>query len=266
MDTNIHSDNELNLDDDDISISNSNFEKGKGINQINLFDNNNFNFAVVFDGEIDNKYLSKNISKFTMKGRELDGFKIIYEVVDVGKASPSFLTKPNQIFISLSKDCFSYYNVLYKFLDISIKINANLELKAYIKGLFENYFPKLYDFIINNRLKYIFINENYVMYNFLCIFESLLPAFDFQDKKIGRKNINATPKIEIIKKSTLSIFIVCFAWTINNLTNYLIRTKIEKLISDLFKADDLKGPIFDYYISEETCDLEQWEVLLKPSL
>ena len=250
---------------DDISISGSNFGQGDN-NEDNS--NNDFYekylFSIILDGEIDNEYLWKNINKYTIKGNDLDNYKIIYEVCDVKKVSPTFLTMPNQLFISLSKDNFNYYNVLYKFLDISIKINTNSDLKAYIKGLFENYFPKLFDFVINNRLKYIFINENYVMYNFLCIFESLLPAFDFQDKKIGRKNINATPKIEIIKKSTLSIFIVCFAWTINNLTNYLIRTKIEKLISDLFKADDLKGPIFDYYISEETCDLEQWEVLLKP--
>ena len=34
----------------------------------------------------------------------------------------------------------------------------------------------------------------------------------------------------------------------NLLTNFLIRNKIEKTVSDIFKSDDLKGPIFDYYI------------------
>ena len=37
----------------------------------------------------------------------------------------------------------------------------------------------------------------------------------------------------------------------NYLTNFLIKTIIEKVISDLFKADDLKGPIFDYYLNDD---------------
>ena len=74
------------------------------------------------------------------------------------------------------------------------------------------------------------------------------------------------PKIEKIKKSTLAIFIFSYAWTINNLTNFIIKTKIDKLINDVFKADDLKGPIFDYYFDEENFDLCNWEKIIKPKL
>ena len=62
--------------------------------------------------------------------------------------------------------------------------------------------------------------------------------FNFEDVKIGRRNFNITPKIEIIKKCSLSIFIFSCAWTINLLSNFVIKQKIEKLISDIFKADE----------------------------
>ena len=95
------------------------------------------------------------------------------------------------------------------------------------------------------------------------IFDSIIPMFNFEDIKIGRKNFGVVPKIEIIKKCTLSIFIFSCAWTMNLLSNFVIKTKIEKLVADIFKADDLKGPIFDYYIDLETNDFELWSNLLK---
>jgi len=49
----------------------------------------------------------------------------------------------------------------------------------------------------------------------------------------------------------------------NLLSNFVIKTKIEKLVADIFKADYLKGPIFDYYIDLETNDFELWSNLLK---
>ena len=49
----------------------------------------------------------------------------------------------------------------------------------------------------------------------------------------------------------------------NLLSNFVIKTKIAKLVADIFKADDLKGPIFDYYIDLETNDFELWSNLLK---
>ena len=80
-------------------------------------------------------------------------------------------------------------------------------MKNYVRGLFENFFPKIYDFILNNRYKNIIFGENYCIKTLINIFDSVLPLFNFEDRKIGRKNLNVVPKIEIIKKSTLSIFI-----------------------------------------------------------
>jgi hypothetical protein len=48
----------------------------------------------------------------------------------------------------------------------------------------------------------------------------------------------------------------------NLLTNFLIRNKIEKTVGDLFKSDDLKGPIFDYYLEEDNYTFCLWSQLL----
>ena len=161
---------------------------------------------------------------------------------------------------------FSWDNILYCWIDSNEKITKNIELKNYVRGLFENFFPKIYDFILNNKYKNINFGENYVMKTLINIFDSILSLFNFEDKKIGRKNFHVVPKIEIIKKSTLSIFIFSCGWTMNFLSNFVIKTKIEKLIGDIFKADDLKGPIFDYYIEEKTYDFELWSNMLKDDL
>jgi len=138
-------------------------------------------------------------------------------------------------------------------------------MKNHLRGLFENYFPKLMEFIQSNKLKAINFNENYVMMNLINLFESILPIFDFEDKKIGRKNLNKNNKIDFIKKSCLSIFIFSAAWTVYFFTNFILKTKIEKLISDIFKADDLKGPIFDYFIEDTKNEFELWSFKLENS-
>ena len=56
-----------------------------------------------------------------------------------------------------------------------ILINNNSELKNYIRGLFENYFPSLWDFLESNQLTQITINENYAIKN-LIIFSSPFPV------------------------------------------------------------------------------------------
>ena len=68
------------------------------------------------------------------------------------------------------------------------------------------------------------------MKTLISIFDSIIPMFNFEDKRIGKKHFNVVPKIEIIKKCTLSIFIFTCAWTMNFLSNFIIRTKIEKYI------------------------------------
>ena len=165
--------------------------------------------------------------------------------------------------VPCSLEHYSWDIILYTWIESNPKITENKTLKNYLRGLFENYFPRIYDFVEQNKIKNLNLNSNYCMQTLINIFDSIFPMFNFEDIKIGRKNFNVVPKIELIKKCTLSIFIFCCSWTMNLLSNFVIKNKIEKLISDLFKADDLKGPIFDYYIDEETNDFELWTNLLK---
>ena len=257
---------------DDISLEGENmiFTSNRNDNVIH----ENIMKAIIFDGQIDNgwiEYINNiyNDYKFltTPIGDCLnlnDNFKMFFEVMNLKNVSPSFLTR--QFIVHCDTSIFSWDNILYCWIDSNKKITENPDLKNYIRGLFENYIPKVVDFVQNNKFKNITFNENYIMKTLISIFDSIIPMFNFEDKRIGRKHFNVVPKIEIIKKCTLSIFIFSCAWTMNFLSNFIIRTKIEKYISDIFKADDLKGPIFDYYIDPETNDFELWSNLLKDDI
>ena len=153
---------------------------------------------------------------------------------------------------------FSWENIFYDWLNNSNKLTINIDLKNYVRGLFENYFPKLYDFIQTNKLQSYHFQENFVITNLINLFDIVLPKYDFQEKKIGKRIQNNVLKIEHIKKSALSIFIFCSAWILNFFSDFILRNKIEKYIGDLFKADDLKGPIFDYYIDEVNHEYTLW--------
>ena len=226
---------------------------------------------IIFDGAIDDTWIEyvNNISdkdNFLTLGNGYklnfrDDTKLFFETANLKNTPPSFMT--NQMIVPCSYDYYSWDIMLYTWVESNPKIIENKNLKNYLRGLFENYFPKIYDFIGQNKIKNINLNTNYVMQSLINIFDSIFPMFNFEDVKIGRKNFNVMPKIELIKKCTLSIFIFSCTWTMNLLSNFVIKTKIEKLINDLFKADDLKGPIFDYYIDEETNDFELWSNLLK---
>ena len=226
---------------------------------------------IIFDGSIDDTWIEyiNNIydkDKFLTlsNGDKLnfrDDIKLFFETTNLKNTPPSFLA--NQMIIPCSYDYYSWDIMLYEWVESNPKVIENQILKKYLYGLFENYFPKIYEFIEQNKIKNINLNSNFVMQSLITIFDSIFPMFNFEEVKIGRKNFNVIPKIELIKKCTLSIFIFSCTWTMNLLSNYVIKTKIEKLISDLFKADDLKGPIFDYYIDEDTNDFELWSNLLK---
>jgi len=45
------------------------------------------------------------------------------------------------------------------------------ELKNFIRGLFENYFPKFYDYIETNKVKCFKFEENLVLNNMINLFE-----------------------------------------------------------------------------------------------
>ena len=226
---------------------------------------------IILDGQIDDSWI-EYINNLFDKDNFLslangdvincnEGYKFLFETSNLKYAHPSFLTK--QIIINCNYETYGWDTLLYTWIESNPKITENTILKNYIRGLFENYFPRINEFVINNRMKNITLGPNYIMKTFINIFDSIIPLFNFEDIKIGRKNFGVVPKIEIIKKCTLSIFIFSCAWTMNLLSNFVIKTKIEKLVADIFKADDLKGPIFDYYIDLETNDFELWANLLK---
>ena len=226
---------------------------------------------IILDGQIDDswiEYINNLVDKdnfLSLANGDVincnEGYKFLFETSSLKYAHPSFLTK--QIIINCNYETFGWDTLLYTWIESNPKITENSTLKNYIRGLFENYFPRINEFVINNRMKNITLGPNYIMKTLINIFDSIIPMFNFEDIKIGRKNFGVVPKIEIIKKCTLSIFIFSCAWTMNLLSNFVIKTKIEKLVADIFKADDLKGPIFDYYIDMETNDFELWANLLK---
>ena len=256
-----------------------NEEQAKNQEDNNVVDNteilkkNKIN-AIVLDGEIDSRWMQyltfffDQYKQMTYSNGDREFFneqKFIYETTTLSNASPSLIT--HQHIISFSYDNFSWESIAYSYIDTDTKLNANSDLKAYVRGLFENYIPTILDFITVNKIKCVSegnaINDNFIIINLIKLFDTILPVFDFEDKKIGRKNQNATPKIELIKRQTLSVFIFSCAWIINFTTNFLIKTKIEKLISDVFKTDDLKGPIFDYYIDDNTYEFDLWSNLIQ---
>ena len=251
-------------------------EEEQQANTIFLKDKNNIEHekiykSIILDGQIDDTWI-EHLNNFYDKENFLtlangdkinfrNNFKLFYETMNLKNTPPSFLTK--QIILYCSQEKNAWESILYNWIEINKKIIENATLKNYIRGLFENYFPRIQDFIENNKLTSVNLSHNYILKTLMTIFDSIFPMFNFEDVKIGRRNFNVTPKIEIIKKCSLSIFIFSCAWTINLLSNFVIKQKIEKLISDIFKADDLKGPIFDYYIDETTNDFELWTNILK---
>ena len=227
--------------------------------------------AIIFDGSISplwynyliNLYDKNNY--FTLKDidfLDLSSKKFIYETYNISNASPSFIVK--QKIISFDRESFDWLNISYAYVEKNYKTSKNEELKNYIKGLFENYGPNIIDFVEVNKLKCIShcINSNFIIKNLINIFDAFLPDYDFTDIKIGRRNLDYIPRIDVIKRQTLCIFIFCSSWIMNLLTNFLIRNKIEKTVGDLFKSDDLKGPIFDYYLEEDNFTFCLWSQLL----
>ena len=242
------------------------FLKDKGIN-----DEEKIYKSLILDGQIDDTWI-EHINNFYDKENFLalpngdkinfrNNFKLFFETMNLKNTPPSFLAK--QIILYCSQEKNKWESILYNWIEVNKKISINPVLKNYIRGLFENYLPKIQDFIENNKINSVNLSPNYILKTLITLYDSIIPMFNFEDVKIGRRNFNITPKIEIIKKCSLSIFIFSCAWTINLLSNFVIKQKIEKLISDIFKADDLKGPIFDYYIDESTNDFELWTNVLK---
>ena len=231
---------------------------------------------ICFDGQIDPiwiDYLNVIYDDHKMQfmcntdSMNLKEFKFYFETLNLKFCTPSFVSKVT--IFHFEQRSFSWENILYNWLNNNKKLIINDNLKNYVRGLFENFFPKLIDFINTNKLESFNFQENFVMNNLINLYDNILPLYDFEDKKVGRRIQNLTPKIELIKTSALSIFIFCSAWTLSFFSNFILKNKIEKYIGDLFKPDDLKGPIFDYFIDDEHYEYALWneniENILPPS-
>ena len=228
--------------------------------------------AIIFDGSISPLWYSYLVNLFdpnnyfTLKDADfldLSKEKFLYETCNISNVSPSFVVK--QKIISFDNESFNWLNIANVFVEKNYKTSKNGELKTYIKGLFVNYGPNIIDFIEVNKLKCFdfCIKPNYIIKNLINIFDAFFPDFDFTDIKIGRRNVDYVPRIDVIKRQTLCIFIYCSSWVMNLLTNFLIRNKIEKSVGDMFKSDDLKGPIFDYYLEEDNYTFLLWSQMLQ---
>ena len=90
-----------------------------------------------------------------------------------------------QIIISCDYNIYSWDTILYSWIESNPKITENLTLKNYIRGLFENYFTRINEFVINNRIKTITLGPNYVLKTMINIFDSIIPMFNFEDIKHG---------------------------------------------------------------------------------
>ena len=207
-----------------------------------------------------NPYMIHNLPS----GISLDfsSIKFLFETTNLKYANPANLTSMK--LVTFTRNSINENNILFKYISENIKISKNLEIKNYVKGLFDNYFSKIYDFIVVNKLKSVYyFNENFVMINMLTMFDSLIPDFDFEDVFFGKKSINRVKRIDVVKNQCMTVFIFVTAWTMIFFTDFILINKIEKVVTDLFKADDLKGPIFDYYIDEETLEFEDWSSLIE---
>jgi len=69
---------------------------------------------------------------------------------------------------------FNWENMLMHWINNNKSIESHQEIKNYIRGLFENYFPKFSDYIMTNKVKAFAFKENFIMHNLLNLFEVLI--------------------------------------------------------------------------------------------
>ena len=132
-----------------------------------LVERENLNKCIVFDGSIDNKWIEYLNNVYTdcdhithpfNSTTSMKDWKIFYETTSIKHASPSFITK--QFLIHFENKTFSWENILYPYIETDPKVNENTDLKNYLRGLFENFYPRVWDFVQNNRNPNLSISEN----------------------------------------------------------------------------------------------------------
>ena len=233
------------------------------------------------NGEISNNYMQflLNNNEFTLIKEQAIN-KLFFETYNLRNFDESLLANENFFYLYISNENnngLTWENIINKYINTECTINFynnSLIIKSYIKGLFFKYFSILKDFIntnihsVNNNC----ISSNYILFNLICFFDSFLNIniknietkndYNYNNKNNKKKAKNKENEEYNIKKYILYIFIFSFSWILKNFINLSFIAKIEQIINDTFKADDLKTPIFDYYINPIKKELDLWTNLI----
>ena len=228
-----------------------------------------------FLGEISNdwlQFLLNNNEFLVVKDKAID--KLFFETNDLKNLNQSLITSENVFYICVSNENdngLNWENIVHKYINTECDINNSnnsLNIKLYIRGIFLKYCTILIDFINNNinSVNNQYISQNYIVNNLINFFDSFLKIkcevteTDNIYKKSIKKKLNND---EFIKKYILYIFIFSFSWIIKNFINVSFIAKIEQIVNDTFKADDLKTPILDYYVNPITKEFDLWTNLIE---
>ena len=228
-----------------------------------------------FLGEISNdwlQFLLNNNEFLVVKDKAID--KLFFETYYLKDLNQSLITSENVFYIYVSNENnngLNWENIVHKYINSECVIYDSknpLSIKLYIRGIFLKYCNILIDFVNNNinSVNNQYISQNFIVTNLINYFDSFLKikcqatGTDNIYKKKIKKKLNDD---EIIKKYVLYIFIFSFSWIIKNFINISFIAKIEQIVNDTFKADDLKTPILDYYVNPITKEFDQWSNLLE---
>ena len=228
-----------------------------------------------FLGEISNdwlQFLLNNNEFLVVKDKAID--KLFFETNHLKNLNQSLITSENVFYIYVSNENdngLNWENIVHKYINTECVIsdsNNPLSIKLYIRGILLKYCSILIDFINNNinSVDNQYINQNFIVTNLINFFDSFLKIkceateADNIYKKKRKQKLNDD---EIIKKYVLYIFIFSFSWIIKNFINISFIAKIEQIVNDTFKADDLKTPILDYYVNPITKEFDLWNNLIE---
>ena len=275
-DTSLYSNNNKNEIKDNISINSNDSENSEKMKE-NSKKIEILNF-LTFNGKISSwiQYLLKNNEFSLIKDEAIN--KIFFETNDIKNLNQSLLTNENIFYVYVSNENsngLNWENIVSKYINTECNINYSentLNIKLYIKGLFFKYFIILKDFINSNihSVDNECINQNFILYNLINFFDTFLNInckdleekanTQRQKKKKQKNNLNEE---EIYKKYVLYIFIFSFSWVIKNFINISYIAKIEQIVNNTFRADDLKTPILDYYVNPIKKEFDLWTNLLE---
>ena len=100
---------------------------------------------------------------------DLSEFRIFFETQHLRYASPAFISKTT--IVVFDNNILKWENILYEWFNTNKKLEPSNEIKNYVRGLFDNYFPRIYEFILINKTNGFEFSELYVMKNIIALFD-----------------------------------------------------------------------------------------------